>query len=276
MKEFPNEAGGNAYDRILPYMPGPVTYVTDAISNGRRESLNNYIKSLLALPPHISKCYLVRQLFAPREGDYELDPRAVGEDYRLSGVSQQSAVSNALSRTTSRRSSRSQTNGASNGYGAPNAHVANGVSSQSRPTQPRAQASFANSQNSQSQTSLYRTPSTDTRRSPSTSQRQANSTYANNTNQSQSSFVLSNPTGALTIKVFFENDCFRIRIPVDVSFRQLQTKIVERIKIQDNFRISYKNELTGEEDLEVRGDEDVGWVLDQRVNPKAILYVDFA
>ena len=277
LKEFPEEAGGNNRERILPYMPGPVTYVTDAISNGRRESLNTYIKNLLALPPRISKCYLVRQLFAPREGDYELDPRHVGEDYRLSGVSQQSFVSNTLSRTTSRRSSRSQTNGTSNGYGSQTAQIANGLPSQARPTQPRAQASFANSQNSQSQTSLYRAPSTDIHRSPSISQpRQPGNAYAGNPNQSQTSFALSNPTGAVTIKVFFENECFRIRIPVEVSFQQLRTKIIERIKIEDDFRISYKNELTGVEDIEVRGDEDVGWVLDSRVNPKAILYVDFA
>ena len=277
LKEFPEEAGGNNRERILPYMPGPVTVVTDAISNGRRESLNNYIKALLALPPRISKCYLVRQLFAPREGDYELDPRHVGEDYRLSGVSQQSSLSNTLSRTTSRRSSRSQTNGTTNGYSAQTAQVANGLPSQPRPSQPRAQASFANSQNSQSQTSLYRTPSTDVHRSPSISQqRQPNTAYANNANQSQSSFVLHNPTGAVTIKVFFESECFRIRIPATISYPQLRTKIVDRIQIQDEFRITYKNELTGKEDIEVRGDEDVGWVLDPRVNPKAILYVDFA
>ena len=276
LKEFPEEAGGNNRERILPYMPGPVTYVTDAISNGRRESLNNYIKSLLALPPRISKCYLVRQLFAPREGDYELDPRHIGEDYRLSGVSLQSSISNTLSRTGSGGSSRSQTNGTTNGYGPQTAQLANSLPSQSRPAQPRAQASFANSQDSQSQTSLYRAPSTDIHRSPSISQqRQPNTAYANNANQSQSSFVLNNPTGAVTIKVFFENECFRIRIPVQVSFQQLRTKIVDRIQIQDDFRISYKNELTGKEDIEVRGDEDVGWVLDPRVNPKAILYVDF-
>ena len=114
LQEFPKEAGQNGGPRILPFMPGPVTYVTDAISNGRRESLNDYVKKLLALPPYISKCQLVRQLFAPREGDFELDPRAMAEDYRLSGTSQQSSAGNSLSRTASRQSSKSYING--NGY----------------------------------------------------------------------------------------------------------------------------------------------------------------
>ncbi|KAL8987098.1 MAG: hypothetical protein Q9177_003663, partial [Variospora cf. flavescens] len=42
LQEFPQEADSERGNRILPYMPGPVTYVTDAISNGRRESLDDY------------------------------------------------------------------------------------------------------------------------------------------------------------------------------------------------------------------------------------------
>jgi bud emergence protein 1 len=86
--EFPREAGNyKGVERSLPYMPGPVTYVTDNISNGRRANLNEYVRQLLKLGPHITRGYRVRKFFAPREGDYEIDP-AVADPYRISTGSQ--------------------------------------------------------------------------------------------------------------------------------------------------------------------------------------------
>ena len=74
LQKFPIEAGQRApFTRILPYMPGPVAKITDHISNGRCESLNAYVKELLTLSSHISKCQLVQQLFKPRVGDFERD-----------------------------------------------------------------------------------------------------------------------------------------------------------------------------------------------------------
>lgn len=67
-------------------MPGPVTYVTDNISNGRRANLDEYIRNLLKLGPHITKDYLVCKFFAPREGDYEIEPD-VADQYRVSSGS---------------------------------------------------------------------------------------------------------------------------------------------------------------------------------------------
>jgi bud emergence protein 1 len=95
LEAFPEEAGNKGKPRTLPFMPGPVAHVTDAISNGRRQTLDEYIRKILSMPPHISKCQLVRQLFAPRLGDFEIDPNALGDDYRLSGASQQSSQNEA-------------------------------------------------------------------------------------------------------------------------------------------------------------------------------------
>jgi bud emergence protein 1 len=90
IQEHPLEAGNvKGVERSLPYMPGPVTYVTDNISNGRRANLDEYIRNLLRLGPHITRGGLVRAFFAPREGDYEIDPNQP-EDYRLSSASQDS------------------------------------------------------------------------------------------------------------------------------------------------------------------------------------------
>lgn len=91
IQEHPMEAGNvKGHERTLPYMPGPVTYVTDNISNGRRANLDEYIRNLLKLGPHITRSNLVRVFFAPREGDYEIDPNIGTEDYRLSSASQDS------------------------------------------------------------------------------------------------------------------------------------------------------------------------------------------
>lgn len=114
LAEFPVEAGnaGNK-KRTLPYMPGPVSYVTDAITEGRLYNLDAYIKNLLNQPEHISQCHLVKLLFTPRDGDYEIDANEMGVDeYRLSGGSRQSSVESPAN-AASRRSSPNE----SNGYG---------------------------------------------------------------------------------------------------------------------------------------------------------------
>jgi bud emergence protein 1 len=100
IQEHPLEAGNvKGHERTLPYMPGPVTYVTDNISNGRRANLDEYIRNLLKLGPHITRSNLVRVFFAPREGDYELETDLANDSYRLSSASQDSPVnpSNAAS-----------------------------------------------------------------------------------------------------------------------------------------------------------------------------------
>jgi bud emergence protein 1 len=117
LTEFPVEAGTTGKkQRTLPYMPGPVNYVTDAITEGRRHNLDAYVKSLLAQPPYISKCNLVKQFFAPREGDYEIDPSALDEEYRLSAGSRPSSTDSPAD-GGSRQSSRQNLDGSGSGYG---------------------------------------------------------------------------------------------------------------------------------------------------------------
>lgn len=141
LTEFPAEAGNTGTQkRTLPYMPGPVNYVTDAITEGRLHNLDAYVKNLLNQPPYISRCNLVKQFFAPREGDYEIDPNTVEEEYRLSGGSQQSSQDTPPD-AMSQQPSKNSLNG--NGYGglsaAPAQRAPNGdnrqVSSVSQPSQ---------------------------------------------------------------------------------------------------------------------------------------------
>ncbi|KAJ6447248.1 Alpha/Beta hydrolase protein [Purpureocillium lavendulum] len=112
LAEFPAEAGNTGTQkRSLPYMPGPVSYVTDAITEGRLYNLDAYVKNLLNQPPHISRCDLVKLFFAPREGDYEIDGNANGdEEYRLSQGSRQSSADSPAN-AASRQGSRNNLNG---------------------------------------------------------------------------------------------------------------------------------------------------------------------
>ncbi|CAN8102905.1 unnamed protein product [Discula destructiva] len=115
LTEFPAEAGNTGTQkRTLPYMPGPVNYVTDAITEGRLHNLDAYVKNLLEQPAYISRCNLVRQFFAPREGDYEIDANTMGDEYRLSAGSQQSSQ-DTPPEGNSQQSSNQNLNG--NGYG---------------------------------------------------------------------------------------------------------------------------------------------------------------
>lgn len=276
LQEFPKEADSNGGTRILPYMPGPVTYVTDAISNGRRESLNDYVKKLLSLPPYISKCQLVRELFAPREGDFELDPRTVGEDYRLSSASQQSSGPDSLSRTASRQSSSGQMNG-NNGY-----HSAAMAAPQQRVSHQRShpsvsatngasvgQQSYHGKLESQQQAAINRQPSSLTQASGTSSGNR--STPANSASNTSTTNVAS--SGALKIKVHFEDDVIAIRVSSEISFVQLKDKLKDRLKVQDDIAIQYRDEPTGSY-AALLSDRDLDMAL--RRNPKLALYISYA
>ncbi|KAI9309455.1 hypothetical protein BJ944DRAFT_236096 [Cunninghamella echinulata] len=78
LHEFPVEAGKEDRERILPYMPGPLTQVDEEVTAERQADLDKYCHELLALPPYLSQCSLVQnQLFGIHEGDVETekDPR---------------------------------------------------------------------------------------------------------------------------------------------------------------------------------------------------------
>ena len=221
LTQFPEEAGNAGKPRTLPFMPGPVTYVTDAISNGRRQNLDEYIKKLLTMPPYISKCHLVRQLFAPRDGDFEIDPNAPLDDYRLSGTSQRS--SNDSPEDVSRQSSRGDLNGSGQqpGLSAPPA----------RPNNQRAQQAMPGAPGGH-----FRNPSDFhpgmNRQASSITQESAGSQGAGG----------SNTSGAMKIKVYYQDDLIAIRVQTDIKFEQLKEKLLERLHIEGDIMVQYKDE----------------------------------
>jgi bud emergence protein 1 len=238
LEHFPEEAGNKGKPRTLPFMPGPVAHVTDAISNGRRQNLDEYIRKILSMPPHISKSHLVKALFAPRQGDFEIDPNVVGEDYRLSGTSQQSSGQD-LSYLASRQSSNGQMNGGALGsMHAPPNHPAH-----QRAGGPAVGGPFLHSQ-----------PSTLTQASASSSNK-------------------ANPGGAVKVKVFFQEDIIAIRVPTDTSFQLLKDKLRDRLKINEDISIQFKDEHSNNY-ATLSSDQDLEIALQQ--TPKLTLYVNFA
>lgn len=101
MQSYPVEAGKADRERILPFMPGPLTSVDEAITAERQVDLNQYCKDLLNLPRYLSESELVqKQLFGIHEGDIELDydPRVGNIDDHLTP---QQSTNNNMSRTPS-------------------------------------------------------------------------------------------------------------------------------------------------------------------------------
>lgn len=243
LTQFEEEAGNRGKPRTLPFMPGPVTHVTDAISNGRRQNLDEYIKKLLAMPPHISRCQLVRQLFAPRPGDFEIDPSAFGEDARYSGGSRQSSVHDG-SRSGSRQSSQAQAQASS-------------TSNNERTSYQRSQHGSVSQANGGA--------------APSRAELQAQMMNRQPSSMTQAS--ANSGTGAMKIKVSFQDDLIAIRVPGDIGFQQLKEKLMDRLRVTDDIILQYKDEPSGTY-VEMLSDNDLERAIQR--NPKLALYVGLA
>ena len=246
LTEFPAEAGNTGQQkRTLPYMPGPVNYVTDAITEGRQHNLDAYVKNLLTQPPYISRCTLVKQFFAPREGDYEMDPNAVNEEYRLSGGSQQSS-NDSPTNGASRQSSRGNLNGG--GY--------SGLSA----------APARNSPHQRGQPSLSTNGNQGPIRQTSSLSQPSQNSLSPGLNGQQAS--------AMKVKIYFGDDLIAIRVPTDIQYQQLYEKIRDRLKIPQGEEIAlfYKDETSGERPG-LLSNNDLDFAL--RRNDKLIIYVEY-
>lgn len=235
---FPEEAGKcPPIERTLPFMPGPVQFVTDTISEGRRSSLNEYLRELLALDPKFAASPIVRSFFAPRPGDREVDPSVVdlNEHARPEpGIARHSGV--------------------------PQGQVPNGVQQQQQPQ-------GANGQSHQRQQSSLAGPTfaqLGHDRNPSSSSQQPQ-------NQPQQSNGAPAPippsTAPVKVKAWFDRDtCVVIRMPPrgQFNFEQLYQRIVERRRLEykgqdqddESLDIEYRDEKDGEY-YRLEGDEDL-------------------
>lgn len=245
LTEFPLEAGTTGKkQRTLPYMPGPVNYVTDAITEGRRHNLDAYVKNLLTQPPYIARCNLVKQFFAPREGDYEIDPAVLEEEYRLSGGSRPSSAGGSPADGTSRQSSHQHL--PSSGYA--------GLNSTSHHQQ---QPSLSHSQQHQQQQPPM------ARQVSSLSQ----------PSQSSLSPAIQSAGAMMKVKLSYNGDMIAIKVSNDISFEMLYDRIADRLKIMpgEEVQLSYKDEATGDKPP-LMSNADLDVALER--NDKLLVYVE--
>ena len=59
-----------------------------------------------------------------------------------------------------------------------------------------------------------------------------------------SSNKASNTGGQIKIKVLFLEDIIAIRVPSDITFQQLRDKLRDRLKINDDIAMQYRDEAT--------------------------------
>ena len=250
LESFPEEAGNKGKPRTLPFMPGPVAHVTDAISNGRRENLDEYIKKILAMPPHISKSILVRNLFKQKpEQDWELEPNEYNRnEYRQSSGSQHS-----LQRIPSSQASRQTSNNHTPASGYGGMPPPNGRNSHQRQQQSMSASQGIGMANGG--------PYLHTQAS-------------NLTQNSTTSVRATNPGGAMKIKVYFQSETIVIRVPQDISLAALKEKLIERLKVNEDIAIQYKDDPSNTY-ADMTTDNDLDTAL-QRNSGKLALHVNYA
>lgn len=234
---YPVEAGtSGSGERTLPFMPGPVTYVTDNISNGRRANLDEYIKNLLKLGPHITHGPLVKSFFAPRQGDYEIDPDVAAEEYRLS-----------------------QTSGPS-----------------SDPSQGGSRQSSADQLQYMTPQTPYSTTSTYHQRNQSQSYGQSVHPGLQTQNSTLSATSTGLGSALKIKVWFEENNCVVIRMPISLRFEDLYKKLQERRALEKPDEADEPLTVTYRDDIEARyypieNDEDLAIAVER--NPKLTLKV---
>ena len=76
----------------------------------------------------------------------------------------------------------------------------------------------------------------------------------------------------MKFKVFFQEECIVIRTPSEITFQQLKDKLRDRLKINEDISIQYRDEQTNTlRDLD--DDNDLETAI--QYNPKLTLMVNF-
>jgi len=270
IRAFPDEAGSTGQQRILPYMPGPVQFINDGITEGRRQNLNEYLQHLLRLGDNIKKSSLVLKFFNPRQGDYEIDPNTIGSSNPvrrstnisngmmgppLTSSSQQQQQRYSQSSLPPQSSSNSNSNSPQVGYGGhqqqhqqqQHQRQLSSVISPRSPYQQQ-QSSISSNNNSNNTNSFHKSQT-----STGSQSSQLNSPYVASplTSSLQSSNVMSQnygsygPSSYTKIKVRLDEDntvILKMTPKNAFTFDQLLTKIAEK---RDQFKGMDSADTTG-------------------------------
>nr|CAG8438068.1 11682_t:CDS:1 [Entrophospora candida] len=265
LNKYPEEAGRTGKKRILPFMPGPLTYVDDRITQQRRNDLDIYVKELITLPPKILKDPLLDQLFGIKKGDIETrnDPRQPDAAVDVKGGPLTDADNSPIdpivpisSSSYTHNNSDSQTSLPLTAINykslqSPSKHHHN--SSSSSPSvsggggggQPFIKSSRVHDDNT------------------------TNSAYSNinfgvnNTNSLSSSTLMK-------IKILYKDDLIAIRVPSNITYVQLREKLNERLG-EHVMTLTYKDDNTGHVQ-KLDGDDDLNHAI--VTCPKLMIFVE--
>jgi len=223
---FPVEAGQTGRDRILPFIPGPTQYVTDAIAEERKDDLDIYVRELCQLPAHIKNHDHVKGFFAPREGDVESSratnmapqPSMVRDNTGRTSQSSQSRISGQTQRSFDSRSSEQLP----------------------ARTQPLARTGSSPTGNNPSNTVSMTKASTEPPRKYSSM-----SNSSQQTESPQEPYSTRQAPPFIKIKIFFQDDIIVIRTPPDVSYGHLMEKMTERLGKPFN-TVRFRDSMSGE------------------------------
>jgi bud emergence protein 1 len=226
---FPVESGSTGRDRILPFIPGPTTYVTDAIAEERKEDLDIYVRELCLLPTHIKNHELVKSFFASREGDVEssratnMAPQpSMARDVNGGRNSQTSSSPNRSSNQT-QRSFDSHASGQLRTQ--PLARVGSSPIG-SQPPQPIGMTKTQTEPSKKNSSMSSGSQATDPQDNPYTTSSRPAPPF-------------------IKIKIFFQDDIIVIRTPPDVSYDHLIEKMSDRLGRPFN-SVRYRDSMSGE------------------------------
>ena len=209
--------------------------LNEDLTRDSQEMLNSFVKNLLMQPREILEGLCVRQFFAPREGDYEKELGVISDDSRdARGTNHEQGMDN-----PSRHYSRDHLNGA--GY--------SGQSATPRQVSDPYQGTWYNAQ-------------------PNNLQRHGADVCFVEGGAQQSM-----QAGAMKVKMYFEGDLIALRVPTDVQYEQLCSRIRERTKRgrDGQLELFYKDERSGNK-LNLMSDNDLDRAL--RDNEKLLLYAE--
>ena len=249
-------------DRLLPYMPGPLNYVDDSITTIRCKELDEYVSNLCDLASrggeHVLGHWLVRKFFSPRPGDImdemPIEPAQPGSDDQTE--TQMGDMADQFSHLDVQSHSRTHSRSHSRTHSRTHSRA-----------QSHSQQSHSRSQSQAGRYSEYEangqlmSPPLPTASSGGTSGGGANGG--------------ANPS-FIKVKIFSRStdDLIAIRVPPNVTHRQLITKVRERLD-RDVAKLQYRDSLRGRGEegfIELAGDEALReWI---RSSDKLVLFAD--
>lgn len=243
MDNFPEEAGKvENKKRSLPFMPGPLPWVTERLTSERRDPMDRYVIKLLNLPPHITRHPIVRQFFAPRDGDSVLpsDP----SQYPEGGATQQrwsgSSSHQSYPPDESRQSSTGNISYPGTSFTSPSKSV-------QQPQQPQSPTGYGGGKYGPSGMNQHQ-------RGPSGADGQG-MYNVNNGSGGSGSLAQPHPSSSppkmfVRVKVKFGSDTVVLRLENDFTYQMLLDKVRDRWSNPsdggERYRIEYKKEEDGE------------------------------